>query len=129
MLNNNPFAEISALVPPSAMQTFVLVMIVFVVAGTLFDVLHKRSARYFFDSWKKGKQSGSRNVGGGEMVSIAVQTVAVDMLTSGEFCNMRRRIAHLLTMYGFVAWVCATTVLVFQYPTPATPAPAIWLQL
>jgi hypothetical protein len=33
------------------------------------------------------------------MVAIAVQTAVVDVMTSGEFCNMRRRVAHLLTMY------------------------------
>ena len=45
---------------------------------------------------------------------------------SGEFCNVRRRIAHLLTMYGFLAQVITTAILVFCYPTSVTPAPAIW---
>jgi len=63
------------------------------------------------------------------MVSIAVQTAVVDVMISGEFCNMRRRIAHLLTMYGFVIYVVTTIIMVFAYPTPATPAPnltALW---
>jgi hypothetical protein len=42
---------------------------------------------------------------------------------SGEFCNARRRIAHLLGMYGFVIYVVATAIMVFVYPTPATPTP------
>ena len=46
-------------------------------------------------------------------------------MASGEFCNARRRIAHLLTMYGFVIYVVTTAIMVFAYPTPATPAPAI----
>src|SRR5262249_32932658 len=41
------------------------------------------------------------------------------------FCNARRRIAHLLTMYGFLLYVVTTVIMVFAYPTPATPAPAI----
>jgi hypothetical protein len=45
-------------------------------------------------------------------------------MASGEFCNMQRRIAHLLTMYGFVIYILATVIMVFAYPTPATPAPA-----
>jgi hypothetical protein len=49
----------------------------------------------------------------------------VDAAASGEFCNMRRRIAHLLTMYGFVAFALSTAIMVFWYPTPATPSPAI----
>ena len=47
-------------------------------------------------------------------MSIAIQTVVVDVLASGEFCNARRRIAHLLGMYGFVLYVIATVVMVFD---------------
>ena len=129
MLNSNPFAELSASVSPAIMQTYVIVMIVLVVGGTLFDIIHKRSARYFFDNWRKTKDKGTQQVGGGEMVSLAVQTAVVEGLTSGEFCNMRRRIAHLLTMYGFLAYLITTIIMVFWYPTPATPTPAILPQL
>jgi hypothetical protein len=59
------------------------------------------------------------------MVSIAIRTIAVDVAASGEFCNRRRRIAHLLTMYGFVLYVVTTAIMVFGYPTAQTPAPAI----
>ena len=59
------------------------------------------------------------------MLSMAIKTVVVDVAASGEFCNLRRRIAHLLTMYGFVAYVVTTVIMVFAYPTPVTPAPAI----
>lgn len=111
------------------MQTYIVTMFVLVAVGTLYDVLHKRSARYFFENWRKTKEKGSAPVGGGQMVSIAMQTVAVDVLTSGEFCNPRRRIAHLLTMYGFLAFVISTAVMVFQYPTSAMPAPALVAQL
>jgi hypothetical protein len=64
------------------------------------------------------------------MLSIAVQTAVHDVLASGEFCNARRRIAHLLGMYGFVIYVAATVIMVFAYPTSATPTPelvaALW---
>ena len=49
MVISNPFAELSASVPPAIMQTYVIVMAVLVVGGTLFDIIHKRSAEYFFD--------------------------------------------------------------------------------
>jgi hypothetical protein len=124
MFTSNPFAELSAFIPPTVMQTYVVVMTVLVVAGTLFDIIHKKSARYFFNNWRNSKSNARQEVGSGEMVSIAVQTAVVDVMTSGEFCNMRRRIAHLLTMYGFVIYVVATVIMVFAYPTPATPAPA-----
>jgi hypothetical protein len=120
----NPFAELSASLSPAVMQAYVVVMIALVVVGTLFEVMHKGSAKYFFQNMRKAKAKGARPVGGGELVSIAVQTAVVDVLASGEFCNMRRRIAHLLGMYGFVLYVLATAVLVFN---PA--AGAIWAQL
>ena len=129
MFTNNPFAALTDFLPPAVMQTYLIVMILLVVAGTLFDVVHKGSARYFFNNWRKSKSKGARQIGGGEWVSIAIKTGAVDVLTSGEFCNMRRRIAHLLTMYGFVIYVISTAIMVFAYPTPATPTPAILPQL
>ena len=36
MITSNPFAELSASIPPVVMQTFVVAMIVLVAAGTLF---------------------------------------------------------------------------------------------
>jgi len=125
MLTSNPFAELSALIPPTVMQVYVVIMIILVAGGTLFDIWHKKSAKYFFNNWRKAKNSGARQVGGGEAVSLAVRTVVVEGLMSGEFCNARRRIAHLLTMYGFLAYVITTAVMVFWYATPEAPGPAI----
>jgi hypothetical protein len=125
MFTSNPFAELSASIPPVVMQTYVVIMILLVAAGTLFDILHKRSARYFFDNWRKSKSRGTRGVSAGEMASVAIQTAVVDVATSGEFCNARRRIAHLLTMYGFLAYVITTAIMVFRYPTPDIPTPTI----
>jgi len=125
VFSTNPFAALSASVPSGVMQAFVAVMILFVAGGTLFDVVHKRSARYFFDNWRKARSKGTKRVGGGAMLSLAVKTSVVDWLASGEFCSARRRIAHLLTMYGFVIYVVTTVVMVFAYPTSATPTPAV----
>jgi hypothetical protein len=125
MFTSNPFAELSASIPPAVMQTYVVIMIVLVAAGTLFDIVHKGSARYFFDNWRKSKGKGSQPLGGGELVPLAVQTGLVDVLVSGEFCNAHRRVAHLLTMYGFAIHFITTAVMVFGYPTPATPTPAV----
>jgi len=129
MFTSNPFAALTASISPAMMQTYVIVMVLLVVAGTLFDIVHKGSARYFFQNMRKSKAKAKKQVGGGELVSIAVQTAVVDVMTSGEFCNMRRRIAHLLTMYGFVLYVVTTALMVFCYPTSATAMPAIVPQL
>ncbi|MCG8548000.1 MAG: adenylyl-sulfate reductase [Alphaproteobacteria bacterium] len=125
MFTSNPFAELSASIPPAAMQTYVIIMILLVIGGTLFDVWHKKSAKYFFDNWRNASKKGTKEVGSAEMVSLAVQTAVVEGLTSAEFCNQHRRIAHLLTMYGFLLYVITTFIMVFWYPTPEAPTPAL----
>src|SRR5215472_5441955 len=121
---SNPFAALSASVSPAIMQAYVVVMALLVVAGTLFDIIHKQSATYFFNNWRDLTSRAKRQIGSGQMASLAVQTAVIDVMASGEFCNMRRRIAHLLTMYGFVIYVVTTIMMVFAYPTPAAPTPA-----
>jgi hypothetical protein len=121
----NPFAALSAFVSPVIMQTYVVVMILMVAGGTLLDIMHKRSGTYFFDHWRSAKSKGTRQVDGWELASLAVQTAAVEVVTSSEFCSPQRRIAHLLTMYGFVLYVVTTIIMVFGYPTPARPTPVI----
>ena len=125
MFTTNPFAELSASISPAIMQAYVVVMAVLVVAGTLFDVVHKGSAKYFFENMRASKAKAPKSVGGGEKIAIAVQTAVVDVAASGEFCNPRRRVAHLLGMYGFVIFVVTTAVMVFAYPTPVTPTPPV----
>jgi hypothetical protein len=115
---NNPFAPHAAF-----MQWFLMLMALAVFVGTVYDIVHKGSARYFFDHWRKSRQKGSADV---PLASIAVQTALVDVLASGEFCNVRRRIAHLLTMYGFVIHVVATAIMVFGSPAPGSMVPLLW---
>ena len=122
MLEINPFGTLSASIAPTIMQAYVIAMVVLVVAGTLFDVVHKGSARYFFENMRKSKAKASGEV---NVVGLAVQTAVVDVLASGEFCNPRRRIAHLLTMYGFVLYVVSTVVMVFN-ASAASPWPQLW---
>ncbi len=129
MFTSNPFAELSASIPPGVMQTYVVIMILLVAGGTLYDIVHKKSAKYFFNNWRNANNKGTQQVGGGEMVSLAIQTAVVEGLTSGEFCNAQRRIAHLLTMHGFLAYILTTVIMVFWYPTPNTPVPTIVPQL
>jgi hypothetical protein len=122
----NPFSELSGTIPTAVSQIFVVAMLILVVLGTVIDVLHKKSAEYFFENARKAKEARVRPVNSAQLGSIAVQTVAVDVLTSAEFCNPKRRLAHLLTMYGFVFFVVAAFVMVFFYPTSAAPTPGFW---
>ena len=113
MFTSNPFSELSAVIPTSVMQGYIILMFVLVVAGTIIDMIHKKSAKYFFEDSKRAKANAKRTVGAGEKVGLAVATVANEVLTSGEFCNTKRRISHLLTMYGFVIFVVTTALMIF----------------
>ncbi len=125
MFSTNPFANLPWAWPATAMQTYVALMALAVFAGTLLDMRHKGSAKFFFAKSRKSRDVGMPV----SAASIAVKTVVVDVLASGEFCNPRRRVAHLLTRYGFVLYLAATAILVFAYPTAAAPAPALVVQL
>lgn len=125
MFTSNAFAAVSGNLPAGFMQWYVGLMILAVIVGTLLDVAHKGSATYFFANWRKTKGKGAPV----DVASIAVKTVVVDVLASGEFCNQRRRVAHLLTMYGFILYLVTTILMVYAYPTAATPTPALVAQL
>jgi len=121
MFASNPFAELTTLIPLNVMQAYVVLMAILVVCGTIYDMIHKKSAQYFFAKAKADEAARTRVVGGGEKIGIAVQTVIVDVATSGEFCNPMRRISHLFTMYGFILFLLTTIALVFAYKTNGAP--------
>ena len=124
MLSTNPFFELATIISPGVMQGYIILMVLLVIGGTILDMLHKKSAEYFFENGKRAQKDAKRTLGSGEKASIAMQTVANEVLTSSEFKSTRRRISHLFTMYGFVIFVVSTAVLIFGYATEA--AAGIW---
>jgi len=128
MLSINPFSELSTVISPMTMQIYVIAMFLLVIGGTILDMIHKKSAQYFFENSKKAENNAAKTISSGEKVSLAVKTVANEVLTSAEFENPKRRISHLLTMYGFILFVCSTAILIFFYPTEAQAGiwPILW---
>jgi ABC-type multidrug transport system fused ATPase/permease subunit len=132
MIASNPFAILSESLSlePGVMQAYVVLMVLLVIGGTLLDVVHKKSAKYFFEKGQSLKKIAKREVGGGEKISIAMSTVANEVLTSSEFQNRDRRISHLFTMYGFVFFVITTAVMIFGLPIAEGEgsglAPLLW---
>ncbi len=124
MITSNPFAELAAVIPPAAMQGYVVLMVLLVAAGTILDLMHKKSATYFFENSKRAQKSATRSVGGAQKVAIAAKTLGNEVLTAGEFANPQRRMSHLLTMWGFIIFVVATAILIFGFASPAVSAPA-----
>ena len=99
MLITNPFSELSATIPSIVLQAFVIAMVVLVAIGTLLDIAHKKNAKYFFENYKKAKNSATKKLGSGEVASIVTKTIASDILTTSELGAGQRRAAHLLGMY------------------------------
>ena len=115
MFTTNPFADLSvSFITPDVMQWYLIAMIVLVAAGTVLDMMHKKSAKYFFMDSEKAKKNAKRSVSTGEKAGLAVATLANEVLTSGEFQNPKRRLSHILTMYGFIIFVATTIVMIFQ---------------
>ena len=128
MFTTNPFAELSSFIPAGAMQAYVVLMVLLVIGGTILDMIHKGSAKYFFENAKKAEKNARRTVSSSEKTALAMQTLTNEVLLSAEFQNTKRRISHLMTMYGFIVFVLATAVLIFGYPTEAAAGiwPVLW---
>ena len=115
MLKINPFAELSATIPSLAMQLFVIAMILLVMIGTFMDILHKKNVKYFFQNAKKAKKQAKRNLNSGEKTTIIFKTIGSDILTTAELGVGKRRIAHLLGMYGTILFWISSAIMIFGY--------------
>src|SRR5210317_2122237 len=125
MFDTSPFYDLLGFLTPTIMQTYIVLMFLAVVGGTIVDTIHKKSAKYFFENAQKAQRSARRTVTSGEKTSLAIATLTNEVLTSSEFCNPQRRMSHLLTMYGFIIFIVTTVTLIFGYPTPAEAAPGM----
>jgi len=113
MLSTNPFTELSAAIGAEAMQIYVILMFIAVIVGVIIDVVHKKSAAYFFENAKKAEKAAKRSISSGDKMSMAASTLTGEVLTSSEFANPQRRVSHLMTMYGFIIFVVANVAMIF----------------
>ena len=118
MFTINPFAALTDFFSPLVMQVYLVLMLLAVAGGTLFDVYHKGSAKFFAQRKEKSRAAATRPLSRGETFSLAVETIA-EAAVSGEFCKWPRRASHLLMMYGFLLYVVTTVAMVFGYPGAA----------
>ena len=126
MITSNPFSALSALISTEIMQGYIVLMFILVVVGTVLDMMHKKSAKYFFENSKKAQKNAKRAVGGGEKLGMLIKTVLSEIITSSEFCYTPRRISHLLTMYGFTIFVVTTAMMIFGADTTSGTLPMLW---
>ena len=126
MITVNPFSLLSEIVSPFAMQSFLIAMVVLAAVGVLVDIIHKKNVKYFFENAKKAKKSATRELGAGEKTSIIVKTVAYDIGTTSELGAGKRRVAHLLGMYGTILFWIASAVMIFCYSSSTSITPLAW---
>ena len=126
MITINPFSQLSESIPSIAMQVFVVLMIVLVIVGTFFEMLHKKNIKYFFQNAKKAKQSAIRTLNAGEKTSIIIKTVATDVLTTAELGAGKRRIAHILGMWGTIIFWITSAIMIFCYSKTDVVTPSIY---
>ena len=126
MITNNPFSILSETIPSIAMQVFVIVMGLLVVIGTLVDIIHKKNVKYFFENAKKAKKSAKKVLTGGEKTSVVLKTIISDIATTSELGAGKRRVAHLLGMYGTILFWIGSVVMIFCYSSSSSNTPSVW---
>ena len=124
MFYNNPFSELSELVSSLAMQSFVILMIGLVALGTLMDIIHKKNVKYFFNNAKKAKKNAKIELTTGQRTSVILKTVAHDIATTAELGRGKRRVAHVLGMYGTIIFWITSALIIFLYPTAGSSTPS-----
>ena len=126
MLSTNPFSILAETVSPIFMQSFVIVMTILVVAGTLLDIIHKKNVKYFFNNAKKAKLSATKTLSTGEKITVISKTIVSDIATTSELGAGKRRSAHLLGMYGTILFWVGSVIMIFCYATPSSDTPSVW---
>jgi len=126
LITVNPFSILSNDIPAITMQVFVIVMGLLVVVGTAVDIIHKKNVKYFFENAKKAKKSAKKILTTGEKTAVVFKTIASDIATTSELGAGKRRIAHLLGMYGTILFWLGSVVMVFCYANPMSDTPTLW---
>jgi hypothetical protein len=124
MFYNNPFAELATVIPAYVMQYFVVAMILLIVVGVGLDMLHKKNVVYFFRNAQKAKKSAKEELSTGKKTAVILKTVAHDIATTSELGMGKRRLAHVLGMYGTILFWIGSAVLIFKYSN-GTQAPSL----
>ena len=126
MLETNPFLILSESVPVTVMQGFIIAMVVLIALGTIIQMIHHKNITYFFNNAKKAKLQATREIGAGEKVSIIAKTAVVDIGTTSELGFGKRRLSHVLGMYGTIIFWISSAMLVFCYTGADKSSSSIW---
>ena len=126
MFTSNPFYILTESIAPIFMQVFVILMIALIVVGTVMDMIHKKNVKYFFENAKKAKKNATKVLSTGERIKVLSKTIVSDIATTSELGAGKRRMAHVMGMYGTILFWVSTVVMVFIYTSPSSTTPNIW---
>ena len=129
MINTNPFSVLAETISPLAMQGFLIAMIILIAAGTIIQMISHKNLTYFFNNAKKAKLNAKKELGVGEKVSIVAKTTVYDIGTTSELGFGKRRLAHVLGMYGTILFWVSSVVLIFSYTGINSASSNIWPML
>ena len=113
MLEINPFSVLSETIPTIVMQGFIIAMIFLIAVGTIIQMIHHKNLTYFLNNAKKAKLQATREVGTAEKAKIIAKTTVYDIGTTSELGFGKRRLAHVLGMYGTIIFWISSAILVF----------------
>ena len=126
MISTNPFFILSQSVPAILMQSFVILMGILILVGTVMDIIHKKNVKYFFQNAKKAKLSAKKELTTSERISVISKTIASDIATTSELGAGKRRLAHVMGMYGTILFWVGSVVMIFFYTSPNSVTPIFW---
>ena len=126
MLETNPFSLLSEVVPTAVMQGFIIAMVLLIAFGTIIQMIHHKNLTYFFNNAKKAKLQATREVGAAEKAKIIAKTTVYDIGTTSELGFGKRRLAHVLGMYGTIIFWIASAMLVFCYTGADKNSSTLW---
>jgi len=126
MIITNPFSLLSELISPIIMQLFVILMIILVIIGTILDMVHKKNVKYFFENAKKAKKQAKKELSSSEKTSVVFKSITNEILTTSELGKGKRRIAHLLGMYGTIIFWITSIIMIFSYSSTGSNTPPLY---
>ena len=129
MLETNPFSLLSEVVPTAVMQGFIIAMVLLIAFGTIIQMINHKNLTYFFNNAKKAKLQATREVGAAEKAKIIAKTTVYDIGTTSELGFGKRRLAHVLGMYGTIIFWIASAMLVFCYTGADKTSSTLWSML
>jgi len=126
MMSTNPYSVLSESVPSTFIQGFVLLMLLLILLGTVIQMIHHKNITYFLNNAKKAKLSAEKELSAGEKTAIIAKTIVHDIATTAELGAGKRRVAHVMGMWGTILFWVSSVIMIFCYTSVDAATPILW---